>query len=509
MVMLKLSGSNLSGHEVVQAIREGGPVEIDAAQLKEVVRSRELVVRLLQEGLPVYGINTGFGKLAETSISGEKVADLQRNLILSHSCGVGEPFSAEVVQAMIILRANALMKGYSGIRPEVIELLVQLVNEDVTPLIPSQGSVGASGDLVPLAHMSAVLIGEGRAYYRDQLYPAAEALQRAGLRPVTLEAKEGLALINGTQAMTAQGVLALYDGDVLLKTADITASLTMEALAGIPSAFDGRVHSLRSHPGQVAAAANLRKLLVGSDLVYGTEHERIQDAYSLRCIPQVHGASKDAYRYVEGVLNTEINSVTDNPILFSQDGDVISAGNFHGQPVALALDFLGIALSEIGNIAERRIERLVNPQLSGLPPFLSEASGLNSGYMIIQYTAAALVSENKVLSHPASVDSIPTSANQEDHVSMGSVAARKALRILSNVQNIVAIELLCACQGLEFRDRSKVAPATRAVYDLVRKDVPPLKADRFLEPELKIARDLVVSGQVLKAAENIVGSLVN
>ena len=505
--MLRLSGSNLSGHEVVQSIRQGRLVTLDETQLEKVSQARDLVVQLINQGRPVYGINTGFGLLANTSISTENVAELQRNLILSHSCGVGEPFSNEVVKAMMILRANALMKGHSGIRPQVIELLVELVNKNVTPLIPSQGSVGASGDLVPLAHMSAVLLGEGQAYYDGELYSGAEALQRAGLTPVTLKAKEGLALINGTQAMTAQGVLALHDSDVLLKTADISSSLTLEALCGIPNAFDERVHALRSHPGQGAVASNLRSLLAGSRLVYSEEHERIQDAYSLRCIPQVHGASKDAYNYVFGILNTEINSVTDNPILFPGSGDVISAGNFHGQPVALALDFLGIALSEIGNISERRIERLVNPQLSGLPPFLSANSGLNSGYMIIQYTAAALVSENKVLAHPASVDSIPTSANQEDHVSMGSISARKLGSILANVQNIVAIEILCACQGLEFRDRSKLAPATQAVYDLVRTYVSPLKEDRFLEPEIKVARELVISGQILRAVEAKIGSL--
>lgn len=505
--MLTLSGSNLSGHEVVRAIRQGKTFSLDTKQLEKAAKARELVLRLLDEGSPVYGINTGFGKLADTSISPASVAELQRNLILSHSCGVGEPFSGEVVKTMIILRANALMKGHSGIRPEVIRLLVELVNQNVIPVVPSQGSVGASGDLVPLAHMSAVLIGEGEAYYRDQRLPGAKALERAGLAPVQLEAKEGLALINGTQAMTAQAVLALYDSEILLKTSDVASSLTMEALHGIPDSLDERVHALRAHRGQMLVASNLRRLLSGSDLVYGRTHPRIQDAYSLRCIPQVHGATRDAYSYVEQVINTEINSVTDNPILFPEDGQVISAGNFHGQPVALALDFLGIALAELGNISERRIERLVNPQLSGLPPFLTRESGLNSGYMIVQYTAAALVSENKVLAHPASVDSIPTSANQEDHVSMGSIAARKLGSILANVQNIAAIEILCACQALEFSDRSRMAPATRAVYDLVRSAVPPLEGDRFLEPEIKAVRDLVVSGQILKAAAGQVGQV--
>ena len=505
--MLKLSGSDVSGHEVVRCIRQGLPVTLDASQLEKVAKARELVQELIRQGQPIYGINTGFGLLANTSISGENVAELQRNLILSHSCGVGEPFSPEVVKAMMILRANALMKGHSGIRPEVIELLIELVNRDVVPYIPSQGSVGASGDLVPLAHMSAVLLGEGQAYYQGQLCSGREALEKAGLTPLTLEAKEGLALINGTQAMTAQGVLALHDGDVVLKTADVSGSLTLEALCGIPNALDARVHALRQHRGQIITAQNIRKILAGSGLVYSQEHERIQDAYSLRCMPQVHGASKDAYSYVESVLTTEINSVTDNPILFPENGDVISAGNFHGQPVALALDFLGIALAEIGNIAERRIERLVNPQLSGLPPFLSEASGLNSGYMIVQYTAAALVSENKVLAHPASVDSIPTSANQEDHVSMGSISARKVLQILANVQNVLAIEILCACQALEYRDRSQLALATRAVYDLVRTHVPALKNDRFLEPEITLVRELVVTGKIKETVEKVIGSI--
>ncbi|NLJ79988.1 MAG: histidine ammonia-lyase [Firmicutes bacterium] len=505
--MLELSGSNLSGSQVVRAIREGLPVVLSSLQLAEVGRARDSVDRLLIEGKPVYGINTGFGKLAETPISKDNAAELQRNLIRSHCCGVGPPLAKEIVQAMIILRANALMKGYSGIRAEVLELLLELVNRDVTPRVPAQGSVGASGDLAPLAHMSATLIGEGHAYYRNKLYSSKEALGLAGLKPVVLEAKEGLALINGTQGMTAQGILVWYDGDSLLKTADVAAALTMEALLAIPHSLDKRVHALRPHQGQIAAAANLRRILAGSELVHNKDRERVQDAYSLRCIPQVHGASKDAFGYAEKVLNTEINSVTDNPILFPGEQDVISAGNFHGQPVALVLDFLGIALAEIGNISERRIERLVNPQLSGLPAFLTEESGLNSGYMIVQYTAAALVSENKVLAHPASVDSIPTSANQEDHVSMGSISGRKAGSILTNVQNVVALELLCACQALEFRDRAKLSPVTRRVYELVRDHIPPLEEDRFLETELKTAGHLVVSGEILAVVEEMIGDL--
>lgn len=505
--MLKLSGHDLLAHEVIRAIREKDIIGLNLEQLTKVQRAREFVEGLATGLTPVYGINTGFGKLAESSICSSDLADLQRNLILSHSCGVGSPLKTEIVKAMMILRANALMKGFSGIRVEVVELLVELVNREVIPYIPAQGSVGASGDLVPLAHMSATLIGEGRAFYQGQLMSSSEALAKAGLQPVCLQAKEGLALINGTQAMTAQGVSALYDGKIALKTADIAGALTMEALLGIPHSLDARIHEVRPHQGQIATAANLRRILEESELVFGQEHDRIQDAYSLRCIPQVHGASKDAYSYVEQVINTEINSVTDNPILFAEDGQVISAGNFHGQPVALALDFYGIALAEIGNISERRVERLVNPQLSGLPPFLSVNSGLNSGYMIVQYTAAALVSENKVLAHPASVDSIPTSANQEDHVSMGSIAARKLQSIVENVQNILAIEILCACQALEFRDRDKLAPATKAVYNLVRQHVPALDGDRFLEPEINTVRELVVSEKIVSTVENLLGKL--
>ncbi len=505
--MLKLRGYNLSARAVAAAISTNVPITLDSGQLKKVERARGYVEELLTKGEPVYGINTGFGKLSETLICLDKVAELQRNLILSHSCGVGPPLPQKVVKAMIILRANALMRGHSGIRGEVIQSLIDLVNGGVTPFVPSQGSVGASGDLVPLAHMAAVLIGAGQAYYEDKLLPGEVALAKAGLTPVTLEAKEGLALINGTQCMTAFGAHALFDSELILKTADLVSALTMEALEGIPHSLDERVHSLRPHRGQIATARNLRRILKGSGLVYQNKLNRVQDAYSLRCIPQVHGASRDAYNYVEGVLDTEINSVTDNPILFPEDGAVISAGNFHGQPVALALDFLGIALAEIANISERRIERLVNPQLSALPPFLSAASGLNSGYMIIQYTAAALVSENKVLAHPASVDSIPTSANQEDHVSMGSISARKLHSIAANVQNVLAIELLCACQALEFCERDNLAPATAGVYALVREHIPPLKDDRYLEPEIKKMRELIVSGAVLQVAENIVGDL--
>lgn len=505
--MICIDGSHLTVHEVAEVARNGKIVVLDEAQLAEVEKSRQVVQSVVESTQPVYGINTGFGKLADVSISPGSVEELQRNLILSHCSGVGNLAKEEISRAMLLLRANALMKGYSGVRPELIKLLVEMLNRRVTPAVPLQGSVGASGDLVPLAHMSAVLIGEGRAWYEGELLPGAEALRRAGLAPIVLQAKEGLALINGTQFMTAFGVLGLHDAELVAKTADIAGALTMEALAALPDAFSEAVHALRPHQGQMSCAANLRRLTQGSGLIHSSRKIRVQDAYSIRCIPQVHGASRDALSYVKNVIRTEINSVTDNPIVFAEGSQIISAGNFHGQPVALALDFMGIALAELANISERRIERLVNPALSGLPPFLVANSGLNSGYMISQYTAAALVSENKVLAHPASVDSIPTSANQEDHVSMGAAAARKMRAILENTRNVLAIELLCACQGLEFRSKTDMSPATARVYQLIRQAVPPLDQDRLLAPEISLVSEMIQSGAVVDAAEEVVGPL--
>lgn len=505
--MILLDGHHLTIAAVVQGVRQHEPLALDQRRLAAVEASRQLVEAVVEQGTAVYGINTGFGKLADVSISPESVAELQRNLILSHCTGVGEPAPQEISRAMLMLRANALMKGYSGVRPQLIQLLVELFNRGVTPVVPQQGSVGASGDLVPLAHMSAVLMGEGQAWVEGELLPGAEALARVNLTPISLEAKEGLALINGTQFMTAYGVLGVYDAEVLATTADIAAAVTLEALGALPDAFAEEVHCLRPHPGQLASAENVRRLIHGSEIIHRAQHHRIQDAYSLRCIPQVHGAARDAIGYTAQVLTIEINSATDNPIVFAEGERIISAGNFHGQPVALALDFLGIALAELANISERRIERLVNPALSGLPPFLVADSGLNSGYMISQYTAAALVSENKVLAHPASVDSIPTSANQEDHVSMGAISARKMRNILENAQNVLAIELLCACQALEFADLTKVSPAARAVYDLIRSAVPPLVQDRLLAPEIGLVKEMIASGRIVEAAEGKVGRL--
>lgn len=505
--MLSINGENLSIQQVVDVVRNFHQVSLERTAAERVGRSRSLVEGILKRQEVVYGINTGFGKLADVMISGEKVAELQKNLIFSHACGVGEPLPQEVVRAIMLLRANALAKGYSGIRLETLELLLQMLNRDLIPLVYSQGSVGASGDLVPLAHMVLVMLGAGEAYYQGERMPGDIALARVGLQPITLAAKEGLALINGTQCMTGLGVLGVSDSLNLLKTADICAAMSMEALMGTPDAYDQLIHQLRPHPGQVKAAANIRLLLHDSQLVYRPVRERVQDAYTLRCTPQVHGASKDAVSYVQEVIKCEINSATDNPLIFPAQGKVLSAGNFHGQPIALAMDFLGIALAELANISERRVERMVNPALSGLPPFLIKDSGINSGYMIAQYTAASLVSENKVLAHPASVDSIPTSANQEDHVSMGTIAARKMEQILRNTENVLAIELLSAVQALEFREQNLMASATKEVYRLVRSTIPPLYQDRVIAPEIHQLREMIHSGKFIKTVEQVVGEL--
>lgn len=376
-----------------------------------------------------------------------------KNLIISHACGVGEPLDEEIVRGIMLLRANALAKGYSGIRLYTLNTLIEMLNKGVHPLIPEKGSLGASGDLAPLSHMVLVMLGEGKAYYRGQLFIGKEAMAKAGVPTIELTSKEGLALINGTQVMTSIGALAVYDGISINKTADIVAALTVEALNGVTDAYDYRVHRVRPHQGQINTAKNLLYLLESSQMTTRQGDIRVQDAYSLRCIPQIHGASKDAIKYVEDKVNIEMNSATDNPLIFEDTKDVISGGNFHGQPMALSFDFLGIALSELANVSERRLERLVNPALSKLPGFLAKNGGLNSGFMIVQYSAAALVSENKILAHPASVDSIPSSANQEDHVSMGTIAARKAREILENTRKVLAMELFAACQAIDLRGR--------------------------------------------------------
>jgi histidine ammonia-lyase len=501
-------GEHLTVADVIAVARERAPVALSPGARPRMQASRALVDRLMREGQAVYGITTGVGELAGVSISPDQSAQLQVNIVRSHSAGVGEPLPDETVRAVMLLRAHALALGYSGVREELVLLLIEMLNHGIHPLIPAQGSVGASGDLAPLAHLALTLIGEGQARVDGREAPAADALERAGLRPVALAAKEGVALINGTQLMSACGALAAADARTLLVAVDVAGAMSCEALQGHVDAFDPLLHDARPHPGQRASAANLRRLLGGSELLTARPaHAKPQDAYALRCMPQVHGAARDALAYAARVLDVEMNAATDNPLVFAEAGRVISGGNFHGQPIALALDVLAIGLSAVASISERRIERLVNPHLSGLPAFLTADGGLHSGLMLAQYTAAALVSENKVLGHPASVDSIPTSANQEDHVSMGAIAARKALRVLRHTQQVVGIELLCAAQALDLRRPLRPAPGTQPAYEAVRAVVPTLAGDRVLAPDLAAVLHLVQSGAVARAVEPVVGAL--
>lgn len=414
---------------------------------------------------------------------------------MSHACGMGEPYPVEVVRAMMALRINALVKGYSGIREETLLLLMEMCNRGVHPIIPQQGSLGASGDLAPLAHMVLVMLGKGEAEVNGQRLSGKEALRAAGLSPIRLHAKEGIALINGTQAMTALLCLSLHEARIVMESAEVIAAMTVEALHGIPKAYDPQLHAVRPHPGQQESARRLLLHLQGSQRTTEPGELRVQDAYSLRCIPQVHGATRDTLEYVWKTVERECNSVTDNPILFPDTGDVISGGNFHGQPMALAADFLAIAIAELANISERRTERLVNPQLSGLPGFLTENGGLHSGFMITQYVAASIVSENKVLCHPASVDSIPSSANQEDHVSMGTTAARKLRTIVANTAKVLAIEYLAAAQALEF-GTGKLGQGTARAYEHIRTNIPRLHQDREMHPDMVMAERLIKRGKL-------------
>jgi histidine ammonia-lyase len=499
-----LDGESLTLEQVVAVARAGVKVELSPEAREKVAVSRDFVDKLINQNQVAYGITTGFGKFSDVGISKQDSQVLQRNLIMSHATGVGEPLAAEIVRAIMLLRANALAKGYSGIRLATLQTLIDLLNSGIVPIIPEKGSLGASGDLAPLSHLVLVLLGEGEAWYRGHRMSGAKALDLARITPVTLAGKEGLALINGTQVMTAIAALAVWDADNLSRAADIAGAMSIEALEGILSAFDPKVHGVRPHPGQLEVAENILSLTKGSDYVAGINPSKVQDAYALRCIAQVHGPSRDAFRYVRQVVETEINSATDNPLIFPDSGEVISGGNFHGQPVALAMDFLGIAAAELANISERRLERLVNPALSGLPAFLTPKGGLNSGFMITQYSAASLVSENKVLAHPASVDSIPSSGNQEDHVSMGTIAARKARSILDNSVTVVAMELLAACQAVDLRTNSKkmqLGRGTREAYKLVRSKIAQLMEDRIMYLDINTAKDLVVGGKLVRAVQ--------
>jgi len=445
--MVRIDGESLRIEDVVSVARDMERVEIDDSSLERVLKSREVVEEILKSGRVVYGINTGLGELVKVKIASDKRLELQRNLVRSHSSGVGPLIPEEVVRGAMLIRANSLVKGYSGVRPEVIESLVNFLNHGITPVVPKYGSVGASGDLAPLAHIALALMGEGKVIYRGEVVDAQFALESEGLEKLEVREREGLALLNGTAMMASYASLAVHDSYALFNHALLSAAMSFEALRGTDAALDERIMLVRNQPGQIRVARALRNLLEGSEIIQRVRGEKVQDAYTLRCIPQVYGAVLDTLEFVRSVVEREINAATDNPLIFEEP---ISGGNFHGEPLALALDYLGIALTDLGNMVERRIARLVDSKLSGLPDFLVEEGGLNSGLMIPQYTAAALCNRNKILAHPASVDSVPTSANQEDHVSMGMNSVQKAREIVENVGYIVAIEFLTANQALHF-----------------------------------------------------------
>jgi histidine ammonia-lyase len=501
-----IDGESLTFEQVL-AVAHGAPgsprVVLAEHAKQNVARCAAAVDRLIERGEIAYGITTGFGAFKDKIISSDEVELLQRNIVLSHAVGVGDPFDTPTVRAIMLIRANTLARGFSGIRVSTLDLILECLNRGVHPVIPEKGSLGASGDLAPLAHFACVLIGEGRAEFNGELLSGADALSRAGLTPITLAAKEGLALTNGTTVMTAVGLLETAHAKRLAELADVAGCLTLEALHGTPDAFDARIHSLRPHPRQIDCAANLRDILTGSEFLRGFDPANVQDAYTLRCMPQVHGACRDAVAYAEWLLKLELNSVTDNPLIFIDEDDpekidVISGGNFHGEPLALAFDYLAIALAELGNISERRTMRLTDESSNAhtLPAFLTEHGGLNSGFMIVQYTAAALCTENKILTHPASVDTIPTSANVEDHVSMGATGALKLRQVADNLSNILAIELLCAAQGIDFRKRRgcencRLGKRTAPVYETIRQTVPFIEHDEYIKPHLDNVRQIV------------------
>jgi histidine ammonia-lyase len=495
--LIELDGLTLDRHKVENVSKGNAMVAIPEKSLVRVRASRSRIEKQINDGKVVYGVNTGFGKLSDIEIDREDIGKLQLNLLRADAVGVGDPLPTPVVRAMMTLRANSLAKGFSGIREETLKLLVDMINEGVHPVVPSKGSVGASGDLAPLSHIAIVLVGEGKAEYKGEILPGGEALKRAGLQPVVLEAKEGLALINGTQCMSGVGVIALNEAERVGLAADMAACLTMEALKGIISAFDSELLAVRPHPELEFVASRMRKWLEGSKRITHQGEIRVQDSYSIRCIPQVHGASWQAFNYVDERLLIEMNSATDNPIVL-ESGEVISGGHFHGQPIALSMDFLKVAAAEWANISERRTERLVNPQLSGLSPFLAVDPGLECGLMVAQYAAASLVSENKVLAHPASVDSIPTSANQEDHVSMGTIASRQAREIIHNSARVIAIEMICASQAIYLEKAEKeLAPATRAYLEKIREICPPLEGDRAISDEMEELAQFILRENVL------------
>ncbi len=516
MRVIQLDGEGLTLDDVAAiAAAWENPADVTIAiaseSLEKVRRSREAVDQFLARNEIIYGITTGFGDFKDRLIPLESVRQLQRNIVMSHAVGVGALLDLATVRALIAIRVQTLVKGYSGVRPEVVDTLVAMVNRGVYPVIPTQGSLGASGDLAPLAHMSLPIIGEGEAFFQGERLSGAEAMHRAGIPILELQAKEGLALTNGTTFMCAVGALTTMQANLLADTADIAAALSLEALRGTPAAFDARIHAIRPHIGQVTSADHLRQLLQGSQFTRAFDPLDVQDAYSLRCTPQVHGAARDAIRHTREVLEVEINSANDNPLIFVDDEgntESLSGGNFHGEPLALVMDYLKLGLAELASISERRLARLIDEKVNRrvLPPFLTRNGGLNSGFMLVQYTSAALVSENKVLAHPASVDSIPSSANAEDHVSMGATAARQASEIAHNLENVLALELFAAAQGIDFRFEAlgkdaRLGQGTAAAYELIRSKVPFIEADTVMYPYIETVRAMVASGELLHAVQ--------
>ena len=511
--ILLIDGNSLTLEKIEKFIDNNQQIALTKKAEANIKKARKLIDEWVKNDKVIYGVTTGFGEFSNVKISKDKIEKLQENLIISHSAGVGELLPPFIIKTMMLLRVNALAKGHSGIRLETLNLLVDLINNNVIPAIPSQGSVGSSGDLAPLAHLVLALLGKGKVQVFKEvksdtenftkLITAKSALKKLKFEPIKLKAKEGLALINGTQMMTAFASFICIKANKLSKIADISGALTHEALRGTDKAYDLRLHNLRPYSGQTRVAKNMFSLIKGSEIRYShlENDERVQDSYSLRCIPQIHGATKDTIDYVTSIVEIELNSVTDNPLIFPNERDYIEGGNFHGQPIALVMDYMSIALSELANVSERRTERLVNGQLSNLPRFLTKQGGLNSGLMIAQYTAASLVSENKTLAHPASVDSIPTSANQEDHNSMGSIASRKCYQILKNVQTVIAIELLCGAQGVEFLKPLKCGQGTSAAHIKIRENVKPLNHDRELHLDIQKMISIVKDNSLLERVE--------
>lgn len=506
-----LNGSNLTidqVHLVAHAKAGSLTLLIETKAMERMRASRAFVFDVVKKGQPVYGINTGFGALSSKHIEEKDLAQLQVNLIRSHCTGVGKPFSKEVTRAIMLLRANCLISGFSGVEPYAVELLLAFLNHHITPVVPEKGSVGASGDLAPLSHIALALIGEGEVEFEGKIINSKFAIDHIGMKPVVLGPKDGLGLINGTACMAALGALAVFEARAIMKLADIATTLTLDGVKGTSTAYNPLITSLKPHKGQVAVVENLNKLLANSPLKDShPDCGKVQDPYSLRCVPQVHGACRQTLSHAEDVIATELNAVTDNPLIFVEQGVVVSGGNFHGEALALAMDYLAMGVAEICNIAERRIEKMMNPSFSDLPAFLTKNSGLNSGLMIAHVTAAALVSENKSLCHPASVDSVPTSTDKEDHVSMGVTAGRKLHEVIANAKSVLAIELLCNSQALEFQRPLKSSPALEAVHAVIRRHVDVIEVDRVFSKDINNITKLINSGELVLAAENYIGKL--